>query len=375
MPTTTAPASTIPAATAPTPPTFPPYTSALYADPAHWICRGDATDLCNDPLEVAEVAADGTVTMRVDEPAADPPADCFYVYPTTSEDATTQSDLVPGTESITVLQQAARFNTVCRVWAPVYRSVTLLGLFGGSIDRVPITEAWPAAYDDVLDAWRHYLANDNDGRPVVLLGHSQGSGHLTRLLREEIDPSPEQRSLIVSAMVLGTNFAVPAGADVGIDTQHMPLCRDPRQTGCIVTYATFLADEPPGPNAVFGRPRGFPLGSGEGVSGCTHPGALGGGSAPLDAVLPSGDWVLPGSSTPIDARWVSVPGLLVAECLERDGAVYLGVTVQADPSDPRADVLPFGSRDGWGLHMVDVNIALGSLITLAAQQISTHPFR
>ena len=37
-------------------------------------------------------------------------------------------------------------------------------------------------YRDVVDAWNHYLEHDNDGGGVVLMGHSQGTGVLVKLI-------------------------------------------------------------------------------------------------------------------------------------------------------------------------------------------------
>ena len=78
-------------------------------------------------------------------------------------------------------------------------------------------------YNDVLDAWNYYLQHDNNGRGVVLIGHSQGSGVLTQLIRSEIDGKPVQARLI-SALLLGTNLAVPKGKDDGGAFKHIPLC-------------------------------------------------------------------------------------------------------------------------------------------------------
>ena len=82
-------------------------------------------------------------------------------------------------------------------------------------------------YNDVLDAWNHYLKHDNNGRGVVLIGHSQGSGVLSQLIRNEIDGKPIQ-SRIISALLLGTNVAVPKGKDVGGAFKQLPLCRTRR---------------------------------------------------------------------------------------------------------------------------------------------------
>lgn len=382
-PTATAPATTAPATTPPTEATTvappPPTTAATspvttapsttpagpYADPAHWICRPDLDDVCDEPYPITEVGADGTLVEQPYRIEPAPAADCFYVYPTTSEDPTPRSDLVPGREVGAVQVQAARFSQVCAVYAPVYGSVTLAGLFGGFDPS-----DWRAAYDDVLAAWRHYLAHDNDGRPVVLIGHSQGSAHLTRLLAEEIEPDPAQRARLVSALLIGTNFAVPEGADVGVATQLIPLCRSAAQTGCVVTYASYPATSPPTDGALFGRPFGFPLGAADGVSGCTNPAALGGGPAELRSAFPTAGWALDGPGDDgIATPFMSFPGLITGECVTRNGYTYLEISVAADPTDPRVDDPPGALTPEWGLHAIDVELAQESLIDLVRQQI------
>ncbi len=165
---------------------------------------------------------------------ADPkaPIDCFYVYPTVSTDPTPFSDMTADPAEVNVVrQQFARFGSVCRQYAPLYRQVTLAGLRtaiaggggGAALSKGP-------QYDDVRDAWRYYLEHDNRGRGVVLIGHSQGSFILAELIRQEIDGQPIQ-SRLVSAMLLGATFSVPPGKDVGGSFQQVPLCRKPAQVG------------------------------------------------------------------------------------------------------------------------------------------------
>src|SRR4029077_7977724 len=136
------------------------------------------------------------------------------------------SDLVPGAdqELFVVGQQAARLGSVCRVFAPVYRQVTLTALTARLAGRDVPTDG-QLAYDDVLDAWKHYIANDNHGRGVILIGHSQGAGLLTTLVKNEIDTNPELRDRLVSPMLLGPSLQVPIGRDVGGDFANVPLCR------------------------------------------------------------------------------------------------------------------------------------------------------
>jgi hypothetical protein len=231
---------------------------------------------CEGGLDATVVTAAGATTV---EPlAAGPtPVDCFYVYPTVSEAKELNAPLrATPAEVRTVRAQAARFSSVCRVFAPVYRQLTVQALFEG---RFGDAAGRALAHGDVVSAWHDYL-NHNPGRRFVLIGHSQGAGVLKRLIQEEIDGKPDQ-ARVVSALLIGTNVLVPAGKDVGGDLQHVPLCRAPTQHGCVVAYNSY-ASTPPS-NAIFGRPdpaRHL-------VAACTNPAALAGGSAVLSPYLPT----------------------------------------------------------------------------------------
>jgi hypothetical protein len=345
----------------PTPTTAAPYRSEIYDSRDHWLCLPDkADDPCHETLETTVIEADGTTTIEVHETASDPPIDCFYVYPTISGDRSMNSDLEAGPEErATIQSQAARLSSQCRIFAPVYRQVTLGVITGRGEIQGDRAQAGNVAYADVVDAWHWYLANENDGRGVVLIGHSQGSGHLTRLIREEIDPSEDARARLVGAYLLGSAVRVPQGQTVGGDFQQVPLCTQVDETGCVVTYASFRSTSPPPPNSFFGRPR-----SGEGVAGCVNPASPGGGAATLHSYFPASAAKTPGVTT----RWVSFPGLVTAECVEDRGFSYLNVTVHGDPSDPRVDDIPGDLTREWGLHLVDVNLAMGDIVAMVGRQ-------
>lgn len=364
--------------------------SEHYDDPSRWVCRPDTEDVCDGDLDATVVEADGTTRVEEFTPAEDPPIDCFYVYPTISRDESTYSDWEPSSEEegFVTLQQAARLGQVCRVFAPVYRQLTLtalIGRLGGGGDTGgdrdgedegdrPAERGDPFA--DVLDAFRTYMANDNEGRGFVLIGHSQGSGMLTRLIAEEVDPHEDVRELLVAAYLVGSSVTVPEGEVVGGDFQHVPLCTRSDETGCVLTWATFRAGAPPPPGALFGRPR-----RGEGVAGCVNPAAVEGGSAELHPYLPAdasasilsalgtdgsgGSWL---EGTTIDTPFVTLPGFVTGRCTSRDGFSYLEVEVHADPSDPRADDLPGDLTPEWGLHLVDVSVAMGDIVDRVAAQ-------
>ena len=163
-----------------------------YSNGDTWLCRPGRQDACAVDLATTIIAADGK--LKREAWAADPKAaiDCFYVYPTVSNDPTGNSDMIPGPEEKGVVAaQFARFASQCRVYAPMYRQITLTAL-RGVIAGTPIPMDRALAYTDVLDAWNYYLEHDNQGRGVVLIGHSQGSGVLTQLIKNEIDGKPVQ---------------------------------------------------------------------------------------------------------------------------------------------------------------------------------------
>ena len=127
-----------------------------YSNGNNWLCRPGRQDACAVDLSTTIISASGKLTPETW--AADPnaPIDCFYIYPTVSTDPTGNSDMIPGPEEKGVVRvQFARFASKCRVYAPIYRQVTLTALRAG-IAGTPIPVNRALAYIDVLDAWNFY---------------------------------------------------------------------------------------------------------------------------------------------------------------------------------------------------------------------------
>ena len=194
-----------------------------YAKTESWLCLPGRQDACATPLATTALNANGYGSTGRSSPAADPPIDCFYVYPTVSRDPEINSDLEPGPEEQAVATvQLARFASLCRPFAPLYRQATLAALLR-NLPPAEIGRAIELAYGDVRAAWRHYLERHNGGRPFVLIGHSQGTIHLARLLAQEIENAPAAGRML-SALLIGFNIEVPEGRKVGGAFQKTPLC-------------------------------------------------------------------------------------------------------------------------------------------------------
>lgn len=350
---------------------------ADYNQQQNWLCRPGRNDFCGANLDATVIAPNGKTRIERFKRARSPAVDCFYVYPTVSTDPGANSDLVAGEdERRVVASQFARFGSVCRTFAPLYRQVTLTALRSAMAGR-PMEADRALGYRDVLAAFRHYIQNDNRGRPFVLIGHSQGARMLQELVKSEIDGKPLQGRML-SAMLIGFNLEVPKERDVGGAFESVPLCRSPQQTGCVVSYVSFRQDVPPPENSRFGRSED----QGRQIA-CTNPAALaGGGQAPLDAYLGTGGagfsaaapppWIRGGAKT--GTPFVKVPGLLSGRCAANRSGSYLEVTVNGNPADPRTDAIVGDVIAGgavlkeWGLHLIDVSIAQGDLIGLVRSQ-------
>lgn len=331
-----------------------------------WLCHpAQASNPCAADRTAIAVAHDGERTRERFPADRRRAIDCFYVYPTVSARPGISAPLeVDGQLTAVARLQASRFAQRCRVFAPVYRQLTVAGLTAPPQEQ---RRAVARAYRDVAAAWRAYLRRDAGGRGVVLIGHSQGTGLLTRLVAEEVDDRPRVRRRLVSALLIGGNVLVPAGRDVGGSFQHVPACRSARQTGCVVAYNAF-ARTPPDP-ALFARgtASGFEAVFGTGASGrdlrtlCVDPAAPGGGRAWLRPFFAGG--------AADGAPWVTYPRRYRARCRAAGGASWL--QVDARPGDERP-VVTESLGAPWGLHLDDVQLTLGDLVRLVGRQADAY---
>lgn len=401
------------------------YESINYEGLDNWLChpdQADADNFCHTNLDTLSVEATGISELLPFRAGEDRGIDCFYVYPTASADPSANSDFQPDLQEIEVTQlQAARYGEVCEVFAPVYRqrTLTLLAVRGvlenvyprsEALDRLlaPLgedselgqlltptdttrttieeinREADALAYADVLDAFKAFIQGRETDRGFLLLGHSQGSRILKRLIAEEIEHEPALRERLVAAHIPGTDIDVPVGADVGGSFARTPACRHRDETGCVIGYASYRAGDPE-----LADPRFGVTAEEHTEAMCVNPASLSGGAGALQVHLP---YRLPpvyevlliprGSGGPfanpveniaarLEAPFFAVPGQIRGQCQRTDqGAHYLEVVIDANPEDARADDYPgeFVGGTNWGLHLADVNLAQGNLVALARSQ-------
>ena len=337
-----------------------------------WLCRpGASEDPCVYGLAVTAVEANGSQKSATwpSSPVASK-FDCFYVYPTVSEKQAGNTDLnVTKGEVGAAVIEAAPFSRVCNVWAPVYRSQTWASVEKGlSGDETVMRSTFTVAYASLLSSWQTFLARDDDNRPIILIGDSQGSAILIHLISTEIDNEPSVLSRLVVAIIVGGNLQVPTGKTVGATFTKVSLCESATETGCAIAFSSYPSEPPV--DSVFGRPgQGVSLQSGQTAKqgeqiACVNPAALGGGPAdlaPYDLTLTQTNLKV-SVSTP----WVTYPNLYSARCDQGGGATWLQVSSLATKKDVRPVVsegtAAAGTGATWGYHDSEFGLALGNLL-------------
>lgn len=294
-----------------------PLAANAYNDPAMWYSRPGMglSDPARYEPAVAETMADAaTRTPSPGNPAAErslpaggiqversrpgdparageaPPFAVFFVHPSSyipvalseqaSWNAAPGDAETEGRARLFIRGMASAFNRADEIWAPKYRQA-VAGAF--LTDRPEANRAIDAAYSDVREAFRFFLASVPADKPIVLAGHSQGALHVLRLLREEAAGKPLQRR-IAAVYAIGW----PISVEHDLPALPLPACAAPTQAGCIVAWSSFA--EPADPEmllARYSRTPGFDgQPRGEGPILCVNPLTGGaGGSAPASANL------------------------------------------------------------------------------------------
>lgn len=198
------------------PPPAPDYSNA-----AHWIALPDRKD-AGDTLVPGGGLKDGQGQAQ---------ADVFYIHPTLylkgkkwNADLNWKKINKKGDDCTRF--QGTAYNSSCRVYAPRYRQAVLRSYYPQH--EADGKKALQLAYSDVKKAFEYYLEHYNQGRPVIIAGHSQGAGHATQLLKDFFDGKPLQEKLVAG---------YPIGATISArEFKHIPLADSASQTGCYVTW-------------------------------------------------------------------------------------------------------------------------------------------
>jgi hypothetical protein len=305
-----------------------PVATNAYTDKALWIARPDI--LGNPALWRPDVLETDNMPNHA----------TFFIHPTSylaraHWNAPLDDKEANDRAALFVRGQASVFNKSQKVWAPRYRQAA----FGAFLTDAPEAgRALDAAYGDVAAAFDHFIASVDPKTPIILAGHSQGSLHLLRLLKEKIAGKPIAKR-IVAAYVIGWPVALKAD----LPALGLPACTTPDQIGCILAWQSY--GEPADYNAILEKFDTAPSLTGAPRKNdtllCTNPltGTIG-GTAPASANLGTL------KNKPDFSGGTLVPGAAAARC-DTKGFLLIG----ENPPDLGPYVLP-----GNNYHVYDYSL-------------------
>ncbi len=201
-----------------------------YSDESNWAALPQRKD-----------KADRTPEKHLKDEQDNAEVDVFYLHPTTySGDegkenwngALDDKKINRKTDKGAILFQASVFNGAGKVYAPRYRQAHYHAYF--SKNKEAAKRAFALAYEDVKAAFDYYLQHYNKGRPFILAGHSQGTNHAERLLKEYFDGKPLQKKLVAAYLV-----GMPIKKDA---FKNIKVCETPEETNCFCTWRSYLKD-------------------------------------------------------------------------------------------------------------------------------------
>jgi hypothetical protein len=330
-----------------------------YASAQAWVARPETQDLA----DYVPTGVGDTQVASAPAAAASKPVDVFFVHPTTylkGEDWNDPLRAGTATEENTrwvLANQASAYNGCCNVYAPHYRQVSIFtfGRPGDAREEIR-RQALDLAYQDVARAFEHFLSEIQQ-RPFMLAGHSQGTMHLRRLLKEKIAGTPLAQRMVAAYLIGG-----------GVNVQELEAlsdvhaCQSATDLGCVVHWATY------GPDAV-----PFALEPGT-TTLCTNPLTWKVDGEPADAALnmgavpPSGTFSIRfwgddrAAGTRFDALAAPLVGHVGAQC--KDG----GLVVDAQ------DGTVFGAYDlgGQNYHGLDYALFYMNIRANAKQRVDAY---
>lgn len=349
----------------------PTTASPDYADKINWACRPEVSgDACDGNLTAVEVLPNGSTQLVPHQPAQAPKIDCFYIYPTVD------LNVLPGLHQDlqdksapykTIGIQAARLSEVCRVFAPLYRQVTIGTYVTQSSER---SLCFDVAYDDVRRAFDSYLQNDNQGRGFVIFGHSQGGQITSRLLRERIEPDAAVRARLVGAFPIGWTIGTDAGMSTGGSFKSIPVCKTRSELGCVMGFRSYAAGNSFPSDGVEVR---------EGsVDVCTLPPDPALAQTTLSRSYFPSDLDSGGkfpASIASQAPYVLYRRMYKARCVSQGDRKALEVSLAKEAGDTRPNPLDFSSlilSGTSGTHIMDVQFTEGDLIDAIAAKSAAY---
>ncbi len=132
--------------------------------------------------------------------------DVFYVYPTIYADSFPKNMRINNEKARSqakrmLIVQGGVFIESANIFAPYYRQESMMAKFEFDDSEKSIDESYLLGYRDIEEAFIYYMDYLNNGRPFILVGHSQGTAVLIDLMKSKFDNKELQKKLIAAYII------------------------------------------------------------------------------------------------------------------------------------------------------------------------------
>lgn len=186
--------------------------------------------------------ADTVPNKSVKDEQATAAVDVFFIHPTLFLDVPENEfkwnadindiKMNKSVDESSILNQATVFNGSCRIYAPRYRQAHISSFF--TQDKKSGAAALQLAYEDCKAAFYYYLKNYNQGRPFIIAGHSQGTQHAGKLIKEEIEGTDLIKQFVTAYLI---GMPVPENY-----FKEIKICNNPGATYCFNSWCTYAVN-------------------------------------------------------------------------------------------------------------------------------------
>ena len=125
-----------------------------------------------------------------------------------------------------IKNQASAYLGIANIYAPHYRQMHIQSYY----DLENGLQAFEVAYLDVKNAFIYYWENFNKGNKFIIAGHSQGTNHAERLLKEIILENDSMRDRLLISYL--------PGMPIKQFHKDLPPCSSPNQLNCFLSWRT-----------------------------------------------------------------------------------------------------------------------------------------
>ncbi|MBQ3786508.1 MAG: DUF3089 domain-containing protein, partial [Lachnospiraceae bacterium] len=194
----------------------------------------DEADVQGKTVTVTDYTVSDNWIAYGDSNKADTQVDVFWVCSSVSMAGITNvenNDYIKSLFKTEYSKQRGIYADSAKIYAPFYQQIGLqVYKYGGYDDGIRL------AYKDVKEAFGYYLEHENQGRPVILAGYSQGADMCYRLMQDYYAGDSEQAKKLNDNLVAVYAIGWALTDDMVKNNPQMKPATGETDTGVIISY-------------------------------------------------------------------------------------------------------------------------------------------